>query len=75
MTYRKAVNMQPPPFKAPPPFRKEVQDFIQATETLFSPDLPIPALTRQECDIVAYYIVNLAATRHPWTKSLFFGTS
>jgi len=55
------------------PFRKEIQDFIQATETLFTFARLKPALTRQECDIMAYYIVSLADARHPWTKCLFFG--
>ena len=66
--------MHPLPSRNDPPFRKEVQDFIQATENLRSPALPNPTLTRQECDIVAYYIVSLANARHPWAKSLFFGT-
>ncbi len=64
--------MQPLPSRNDAPFRKEIQDFIQATETLFSFARLKPALTRQECDIMAYYIVSLADGRHPWTKCLFF---
>ena len=67
--------MQPLPSRNDPPFRKEIQDFIQATETLFSFARLKPALTRQECDIMAYYIVSLADARHPGPSVCSFGTS
>ena len=50
--------------------RKEVLDFILASEALLSPVLRPADLTKAECDTIAEYVKNLSATKHPWSKSL-----
>ena len=52
------------------PVRKEVQDFILISETLLSPALLTSALTPEECEIIAEYIMSLSHLKHPWSKSL-----
>jgi hypothetical protein len=54
----------------PSPFRLEVQQFIRAAETLVSPALMDSDLTREECDIIAYYVMTLSNARLPWGKDL-----
>lgn len=52
------------------PVRKEVQDFILVSETLLSPALLTSALTPEECEIIAEYVMSLSHLKHPWSKSL-----
>jgi hypothetical protein len=52
----------------PPPHRREVQDFIRATEILLPP--LGDGLTPEECDIIAYYVMSLSNAKHPWAKEL-----
>ena len=47
------------------PVRKEVQDFILISETLLSPALLTSALTPEECEIIAEYIMSLSHLKHP----------
>lgn len=56
------------------PVRKEVQDFILVSETLLSPALLSSALTPEECEIIAEYIMSLSHLKHPWSKALYCGT-
>ena len=56
------------------PVRKEVQDFILVSETLLSPALLSSALTPEECEIIAEYIMSLSHLKHPWSKSQHCGT-
>jgi len=41
------------------PFRKEVHEFIRASETLLSPASIGEPLTKQECEIVQFYASSL----------------
>lgn len=50
--------------------RKEVQDFLQASETLLSPALRTSELTCEECNLIAEYVMSLSHAKHPWSKSL-----
>ena len=50
--------------------RKEVKNFIQATETLLSPIMLKPDLTQEECDLIAEYVKMLSLSKHPWSRSL-----
>ncbi len=50
--------------------RKEVQNFLEASEILLSPALLQPALTSEECLLIADYVMNLANPNTPWAASL-----
>ena len=50
--------------------RKEVHEFVQAAEFLLSPALQTPALTDDECVIIAEYVTTLSHAKQPWGKSL-----
>ncbi len=50
--------------------RKEIEDFILATEALLSPILLKPDLTQEECDLIAEYVKTLSQSKRPWSKSL-----
>ena len=49
---------------------RQTQDFILVSETLLSPALLSSALTPEECEIIAEYIMSLSHLKHPWSKSL-----
>lgn len=50
--------------------RKEVQEFLQASESLLSPASLTSDLTREECDLIAEYVMSLSHAKHPWSRSL-----
>ena len=50
--------------------RKEVHEFVQAAEFLLSPALQTPALTHEECNLIAEYVMSLSHAKQPWSKSL-----
>ena len=52
------------------PVRKEVQDFILISETLLSPALLTSALTPEECEVIAEYVMSLSHLKQPWSKLL-----
>ncbi len=41
------------------PFRKEIQEFIRASETILSPASLDEPLTLEEAQIVKYYVISL----------------
>ena len=50
--------------------RKEVSDFLLASEALLSPALRSSELTNEECAMIAEYVMNLSRTGNPWSKAL-----
>jgi hypothetical protein len=50
--------------------RKEVYEFVHAAEFLLSPALQTPALTDDECGLIAQYVTTLSHAKQPWGKSL-----
>jgi hypothetical protein len=50
--------------------RKGVLDFIIASEALLSPALRSSELTKEECDMIAEYVMTLSNSANPWSKSL-----
>ena len=50
--------------------RKEVQDFVQAAETLLSPALRTSEFTPEECYIITEYVVTMSHQKQPWSKEL-----
>jgi len=50
--------------------RKEVSDFLLASEVLLSPALRSSELGKEECDLIAECVMNLSRTGNPWSKSL-----
>jgi hypothetical protein len=52
------------------PVRKEVLDFLKASETLLAYPMFASEFTPEECDVIADYIMTLSQARHPWGKSL-----
>ena len=46
--------------------RPEVHEFIQSAEFLLSPALHSPALTQEECSLIAEYVMSLSNVRQPW---------
>ena len=50
--------------------RTEVHEFIQAAEFLLSPALQFPALTQEECILIAQYVMSLSNNKQPWSNSL-----
>jgi hypothetical protein len=50
--------------------RKEVMEFVRATEKILSPALLHPTLTQGECDLIAEYVKTLSGSKHPWSGSL-----
>ena len=52
------------------PIRKEVQDFLEASETLLSPALLGSGLTPEECLLIADYVMNLCNSDTPWGEPL-----
>jgi hypothetical protein len=50
--------------------RKEVSDFLLASEALLSPALRSSELTKEECDMIAEHVMNLSRSGNPWSKSL-----
>lgn len=53
-----------------PSVRKEVLAFTKAAELLLSPALLSPGLTKDECDLIAEYVMNMSNSKTPWGKSL-----
>jgi hypothetical protein len=53
------------------PIRKEVQDFLEASETLLSPALLGSDLTPEECLLIADYVMHLVDSERPWGTALF----
>lgn len=49
--------------------RKEVHDFLQASDSLRSPAI-LTELTHEECDLIAEYVMSLSHAKHPWSRSL-----
>lgn len=49
--------------------RKEVQDFMQVSESLRSPAI-LTELTREECELIADQVMSLSHAKQPWSKSL-----
>jgi hypothetical protein len=41
-------------------YRKEVQEFIRLSETLLSPASLRTPLTKEECQVVEFYVTSLA---------------
>ena len=52
------------------PVRKEVFDFLKASETLLAYPMFNSEFTPEECDVIADYIMSLSQSKHPWGKSL-----
>jgi hypothetical protein len=52
------------------PVRKEVQQFVDAAETLLSPRLLGSNLTDDECLLIAEYVMSLSQAKHQWSKAL-----
>jgi hypothetical protein len=52
------------------PVRKEVLDFLKASEHLLAYPLFDSEFTSEECDLIADYIMTLSQAQHPWGKSL-----
>ena len=52
------------------PVRKEVLDFLKASETLLAYPMFDAEITPEECDLIADYIMSLSQSKHPWGKSL-----
>ena len=52
------------------PVRKEVLDFINASEYLLSPAMISPKLTPEECQVVAEYVMSLSKNNNPWSNLL-----
>jgi hypothetical protein len=50
--------------------RKEVMDFVRASEKILSPALLHPTLTQAECDLIAEYVKTLSLSKRPWSRSL-----
>lgn len=50
--------------------RKEVLDFVLASEALLSPVLLGTELTKEECSLIAEYVLNMSRSGHPWAKGL-----
>jgi hypothetical protein len=50
--------------------RKGVLDFIIASEALLSPALRSSEFTKEECDMIAEYVMTLSNSATPWSKSL-----
>jgi hypothetical protein len=50
--------------------RKVVLDFILASEALLSPALRPAELTKEECTMIAEYVLNLSRSGNPWAKAL-----
>ncbi|MCE3222972.1 MAG: hypothetical protein K0S58_1152 [Nitrospira sp.] len=49
---------------------KEVLQFVLASEALLSPVLRPSALTQEECNLVAEYVMNLSRSGNQWSKAL-----
>ena len=52
------------------PARKEVLDFLKASEHLLAYPMFDSEFTPEECDLIAEYVMSLSQARHPWGKSL-----
>ncbi len=50
--------------------RKEVLNFVLASEALLSPVLLGTELTKEECALIAEYVLNLSRSNQPWSKAL-----
>jgi hypothetical protein len=48
---------------------KVVLDFVLASEALLSPAM-CPELTKEECDMIVEYVMNLSRSGNPWSKAL-----
>lgn len=52
------------------PIRKEVEDFLKASETLLSPALRQSELSPEECLLIADYVMSLSDPKTPWGTSI-----
>ena len=50
--------------------RKEVLEFILASEALLSPALRSSEISQAECALIAESVMNLSRSGYPWSKSL-----
>jgi hypothetical protein len=50
--------------------RKDALEFIIASEALLSPALHSSEFTKEECDMIAEYVLTLSNSATPWSKSL-----
>ena len=64
------ATLSTPPGTNTHTIRKEVLDFIIASEAILSAALHSSEFTKEECDMIAEYVMTLSNSANPWSKSL-----